>query len=95
LSPAKVAPAPREVLDRFERGTPAFEWLAGITAAIDWIAGLADAGAGGTRRERLVAALTAVEQYLAGVLRYALEGLGGLDHVRLLGAPPRLGMGRR
>ena len=87
VAPAKLAPASDDVPDRFERGTPAFELLAGITAAVDWLAGLTDAG--GSRRERLVAALTAVEGYLAGLLRHALDGLAAIDGVRVLPAPSR------
>lgn len=87
LGPAKLRPASDDVPDRFERGTPAFELLAGITAVIDWLAGLTDAG--GSRRDRLVAALTAVEEYLAGLLRRALDGLAEIDGVRVLGAPRR------
>ncbi|MGZ4169363.1 MAG: cysteine desulfurase-like protein [Solirubrobacteraceae bacterium] len=87
LSPAKLAPAADEVPDRFERGTPAFELLAGITAAVDWLAALTDAA--GSRRERLVASLTAVEQYLGGLLRHALDGLAAIDGVRVLPASPR------
>jgi cysteine desulfurase family protein (TIGR01976 family) len=87
VTPAKLAPASDDVPDRFERGTPAFELLAGMTAAVDWLAGLTDAG--GSRRDRLVAALTAVEEYLAGLLRRALEGLAAIDGVRVLPAPPR------
>jgi cysteine desulfurase family protein (TIGR01976 family) len=87
IAPAKLAPASNDVPDRFERGTPAFELLAGITAAVDWLAGLADGG--GARRGRLVAALTAVEEYLAGLLGRALDGLAAIDGVRVLPAPPR------
>ena len=87
LAPAKLAPATDAVPDRFERGTPAFELLAGITAAVDWLAGLTDAA--GSRRERLVASLDAVEEYLAGLLRHALDGLAAIDGVRVLPAPPR------
>jgi cysteine desulfurase family protein (TIGR01976 family) len=87
IAPAKLAPASDDVPDRFERGTPAFELLAGVTAAVDWLAGLADGG--GARRDRLVAALTAVEEYLAGLLRRALDGLAAIDGVRVLPAPPR------
>jgi cysteine desulfurase family protein (TIGR01976 family) len=87
IVPAKLAPASDDVPDRFERGTPAFELLAGITAAVDWLAGLTDAG--GSRRDRLVAALTAVEEYLAGLLRHALDGLAAIDGVRVLPAPAR------
>jgi cysteine desulfurase family protein (TIGR01976 family) len=87
LAPAKLAPATDSVPDRFERGTPAFELLAGVTAAIDWIAGLTDAP--GTRRERVIAALAAVEAQLTGLLGYALEGLRSIPGVRLLGAARR------
>ena len=87
LAPAKLAPAPDSVPDRFERGTPAFELLAGVTAAIDWIAGLTDAP--GARRERLLAALAAVEEHLSGLLDHALAGLASIPGVRLLGAARR------
>jgi cysteine desulfurase family protein (TIGR01976 family) len=87
LQPAKLVPAPDAVPDRFERGTPPFELLAGVTAAIDWIAGLTDAP--GDRRERVVTALTAVEEYLTKLLERALDGLGGIAGVRLLGAARR------
>jgi cysteine desulfurase family protein (TIGR01976 family) len=87
VRPAKLMPASDDVPDRFERGTPAFELLAGVVAAVDWLAGLSDAG--GARRDRLVAALTAVEEYLAGLLRHALDGLAAIDGVRILPAPMR------
>jgi cysteine desulfurase family protein (TIGR01976 family) len=87
VRPAKLAPAPDEVPDRFERGTPAFELLGGVTGAIDWLAGLTDAA--GSRRDRLVAVLGAVEEYLAGLLRRALDGLQAIDGVRVLPAPSR------
>jgi cysteine desulfurase family protein (TIGR01976 family) len=87
LRPAKLAPSPNDVPDRFERGTPAFELLAGVTAAVDWIAGLTDAP--GTRRDRVLLAFTAIEQYLASALVHALDGLAGIPGVRMLGAPRR------
>jgi cysteine desulfurase family protein (TIGR01976 family) len=87
LTPPKLAPAPNDVPDRFERGTPALELLAGVTAAVDWIAGLADAP--GTRREGVLSALTAAEHYLAGLLDHALQGLAAIPGVRTLGAPER------
>jgi cysteine desulfurase family protein (TIGR01976 family) len=87
LRPAKLVPASDVVPDRFERGTPPFELLAGVAAAIDWIAGLTDAP--GDRRERVVTALTALEEYLTALLERALEGLEGIAGVRLLGAARR------
>jgi len=85
LSPAKLAPAPDAVPDRFERGTPPFELIAGVSAAIDWIAGLTDATGG--RRERLLAALEAMERHLEALLVRTLEGLARIRGVRVLGAP--------
>jgi cysteine desulfurase family protein (TIGR01976 family) len=87
VHPDKLAPAADDVPDRFERGTPAFELLAGITAAVDWLAGLTDAR--GSRRDRLLAALGAVEAYLAGLLRHALSGLAEIERVRVLPSPSR------
>jgi len=75
LRPDKLVPAPDTVPERFELGTPAFADLAGVAAAVDHLAAL-DGGATGTRRERVVASMTAAqrhEQQLFGVL------LGGLD----------------
>ncbi len=84
LMPAKLAPAPDTVPNRFEWGTPAFELLAGVTAAVDWIAGLTTAP--GSRRQRVLRALGAVEAHLDGLLARALAGLSGIPGVRLLGA---------
>ena len=87
LTPAKLAPAPERGAERFERGTPPFELLAGVSAAIDWIAGLTELPGG--RRERILAALTAIEEHLNTLLDRALAGLAEIRGVRLLGAPRR------
>jgi cysteine desulfurase family protein (TIGR01976 family) len=87
LIPAKLVPSPDAVPDRFERGTPAFELLAGVTAAIDWISGLT--AAAGNRRERVLVALAAVEDHLTELLEHALQGLTEIPGVRMLGAPRR------
>ncbi len=63
ITPAKLVPAPEGVPERFERGTPPFELMAGVTAAVDWIAGLT--ATRGDRRERLLAAMHAAEYHLA------------------------------
>ncbi len=84
IRPDKVAPAPDAVPDRFEQGTLPFADLAGVTAAVDHLAGLADA-ASGTRRERLLAAMAAAQEHeeqLAGVL---LGGLAAMPHVTMYG----------
>ena len=87
LTPAKVVPAPEAVPERFERGTPSFELLAGVSAAVDWLATLT--AADGSRRQRLLAALQAIEEHLYERLCQALEGLAEIGGVRVLGAPRR------
>ena len=54
LTPDKLLPSTDDVPERFELGTLPYEIMAGVTAAVDFIAGLAPAV--GTRRDRLVAA---------------------------------------
>jgi selenocysteine lyase/cysteine desulfurase len=87
LRPAKLAPSPDSVPERFERGTPPFELLAGVRAAVDWLAGLTDAP--GDRRARLVAAYAAIETRLQGLLEHIVAELSAIDGVRLLGSPRR------
>jgi cysteine desulfurase family protein (TIGR01976 family) len=81
LAPAKLLPSPDDVPERFELGTLPYELLAGVTAAVDFLAGLSPTA--GTRRERLVAAMATLEAYEDG-LRADLEaGLAELPGVRL------------
>jgi cysteine desulfurase family protein (TIGR01976 family) len=87
LHPDKLVPSPSSVPHRFERGTPPFELLAGVRAAIDWLAGLTNAP--GSRRERLTAAMAAIEHALEALLARMVDGLSALDGVRILGAPRR------
>jgi selenocysteine lyase/cysteine desulfurase len=87
LRPAKLVPSPDSVPQRYERGTPPFELLAGVHAAIDWLADLTDAP--GNRRARLLAAFSAVETRLHGLLGQLLAGLSAIEGVRLLGSPRR------
>jgi cysteine desulfurase family protein (TIGR01976 family) len=85
LHPAKLAPSSDSVPWRFEWGTPSFEQLAGVGAAVDWIAGLTTAS--GSRRERLLLAFAAIEQRLGSLLERMVSGLGAIRGVRMLGAP--------
>jgi len=78
LRPDKLVPAPDDVPERFELGTPPFADQAGVAAAVDHLAGL-DPSATGSRRQRVLASMAAArehEQQLFGVL------LGGLDEMR-------------
>ncbi|MDP5181119.1 cysteine desulfurase-like protein [Blastococcus sp. BMG 814] len=80
LRPAKLLPSSDAVPERYELGTLPYELLAGTTAAVDFLAALGD---GSSRRERLVAAMTAIEEH-EDRLRERLEaGLAELPGVRL------------
>ncbi len=87
LSPDKLLPSTDAVPERFELGTLPYEMLAGVTAAVDFIADLASTAP--DRRTRVLESMTAVEDYEAGLLGRLLEGLEGLDHVTLHGRPAR------
>lgn len=60
--PDKLAPATNDVPERFEFGTLPYEMMAGVTAAVDFIAAI-DPGTGSTRRERLTASLHSVDTH--------------------------------
>ena len=88
LHPDKLAPAPSGVPGRFERGTAAFADLAGVAAAVDHLAGLDDSAAG-SRRERLLASMAAVERYEGQLFARLLGGLAAMRHVTLYGKAAR------
>jgi len=87
LHPDKLAPMPDDVPERFELGTLPYELLAGTTAAIDFLAGLVPGT--GTRRERLVASMTAVEKHEAVLLNRLDAGLASIPGVTRYGDPDR------
>lgn len=84
LRPDKLVPSSDEVPDRFELGTLPFASLAGVTAAVEHIAGLAGHGGGGLR-ERVLASMAAVQQYEQGLFAELLAGLESTPQVRLYG----------
>ena len=69
---------------RFEFGPLPVELLDGLTAAIDHLAGL-DEWASGTRRERLVASLTAAGAYEQRLYERLDDGLRSIRDVTVLG----------
>jgi len=87
LHPDKLAPSTNAVPERFELGTLPYELLAGTTAAIDFLAGLVPGE--GTRRERLVRSLTALEEYEQGLLDRLDAGLAEIPGVTRYGSPTR------
>ncbi|MGY1813886.1 cysteine desulfurase-like protein [Blastococcus sp. SYSU D00820] len=85
LSPEKLVPAADRVPDRFETGTPPFELFAGVTAAVDHLAGLCGE-ASGSRRERLRASMAAVAHYEGELFGWLDQALRAMRHVQVLGS---------
>jgi cysteine desulfurase family protein (TIGR01976 family) len=84
----KLVPAPDEVPDRFEYGTPPFADLAGVAAAVDHLAGL-DGAASGTRRDRILASMAAAEAHEQRLFGVLLGGLDAMQHVTMYGKASR------
>ncbi|MGV3563322.1 MAG: cysteine desulfurase-like protein [Nocardioides sp.] len=87
LRPDKLLPSSDAVPERFELGTLPYELLAGTTAAVDVIADLVPGASSEPRRERVVASMTALAAYEAGLLAHLLDGLAALPHVTVHGSP--------
>jgi cysteine desulfurase family protein (TIGR01976 family) len=101
LAPDKLAPAPSSVPERFERGTLPFADLAGLTAAVEHLSGLAgpEKGEGaegmgrrardGGRRERILASMAAAEAHEQELFLALLGGLDAMTHVTTYGKAER------
>ena len=87
--PDKLAPSSNEVPWRFERGTLPFADLAGTTAAVEHLAALAPGAAPASRRERVIASMTAVQAHEAAQFARLVGGLARLDRVTLYGNAAR------
>jgi cysteine desulfurase family protein (TIGR01976 family) len=81
----KVRPAH----DRFETGTGSFEAEAGVAAAVDYLASVGDrfgdAPIGATRRDRLVAGMTAIREHELALHGRLMRGLRAIPGVRVWG----------
>lgn len=84
LHPDKLIPAPDGIPERFEMHPLPYELLAGLPAAVDHLASL-DPAATGTRRERVLASMAAVEEYERVLFGRLLTGLRWLPPVTLMG----------
>jgi cysteine desulfurase family protein (TIGR01976 family) len=90
LAPDKLAPAPDTVPDRFEQGTLPFADLAGVTAAVEHLASLADPPhRPGTRRERILASMAAAEAHEQDLFQALLGSLDAMGHVTTYGKAAR------
>ena len=87
LRPEKLLPSTDVVPERFELGTLPYELLAGLTAAVDFIADLGSDAIG--RRDRVVESMAAVEAAEEKLFIQLLDGLDALPAVTVHGRPER------
>ncbi len=80
LSPDKLLPSVNTAPERFELGTLPWELLAGTTAAVDFLAGLAGAD-GASRRARIESSMAALGEHEDGLRRDIEAGLAAGDRV--------------
>jgi cysteine desulfurase family protein (TIGR01976 family) len=81
LHPAKLVPSSDAVPERFELGTLPYELLAGTTAAVDFLADLAQPDPAAPRRDRLATSFAALERHedaLLAALEPRLRAIPGL-----------------
>jgi cysteine desulfurase family protein (TIGR01976 family) len=86
LTPYKVPPASDEAPERWETGTLNHEGIAGVRAAVDWIASVAG-GDGDDRRAALRRSFEAIEAHESALFRAMEDGLRAIPGVRFHGAP--------
>jgi len=84
LEPYKLDPGPGEIPDKLETGTQNHEGLAGVRAAISFIASL---GNGDTLRERISNGTRTIETYEAGLAEGARARLRDMPGVAVYVAP--------
>jgi len=80
LANDKLLPSTNEVPERFEFGTLPYELMAGVTAAIDFIADLVP-NTLGARRDRIVSSMRAIEAYEGNLFGYLNEGIASLPRI--------------
>jgi cysteine desulfurase family protein (TIGR01976 family) len=85
----KLVPA----TDRFETGTGNFEGLAGVTAAVEYLAGVGvaygAAAASAARRERVIAGMGAIRTYEMDLYRRLVDGLEAIPGLTIFGITDR------
>ena len=83
LTAYQVAPAPQTPPGKWETGTQSFETIAGIKAAVDYIAGLSSKP--GSRRERVADAMRQIKDYEMALSQRFLEGIATVPGARVYG----------
>jgi cysteine desulfurase family protein (TIGR01976 family) len=84
LTPYKVKPAADTLPDRWMTGTQNHEGLAGVAAAIDYLADLGDPSP--SRRQRLLSAMATIQAHEADLVHRLLDGLAAMPRLRVWGA---------
>jgi cysteine desulfurase family protein (TIGR01976 family) len=87
LRPYKVRPASEAIPDRWETGTQNHEGLAGVAAAIDYLAelGRRREPQAADRRAQLLAAYSAIREYERGLAERLISGLLAIPGLTLYG----------
>jgi cysteine desulfurase family protein (TIGR01976 family) len=85
--PYKVRPCTDQIPDKWESGTQVHELIAGIGAAVEYIAGVGrhSDGSAKTRREALAAAYRTTVPYERRMIARLIEGLQTIPGVRIYG----------
>jgi cysteine desulfurase family protein (TIGR01976 family) len=83
LTPHKVRPSKNTIPHRWETGTLNHECLAGVTAAVDYLAAIS--GRHGSRRDALTAAMRSIQAYERTLSQALIEGLQTLGDVQIYG----------
>ena len=88
----KLKPVPESLPDRWMTGTQNHEGLAGVVAAVDYLAQTRRAGSVSDRRKQLREAMSAIREYETDLARRLLGGLSSHPQFKVLGItdPKRL-----
>ena len=87
IPPYKLRPSPSVVPDRWMTGTQNHEGIAGVAAAIDYLASLGDTTSNqlSSRRERLAAGFSEIREYERSLAGPLLDGLRKLPGITVWG----------
>ncbi len=86
LDAYRLRPAPADPPGKWETGTQSFESLAGVIAAVDYLASIGESAAGnGTRRSDLLTAMTEISRYEQRLSRRFIDGVEQIESVRIYG----------
>ena len=85
FTPYKVEPAKDVIPGRWETGTQSFEALAGLIAAVDYLADISELGDSHSRRDKLTAAFAKTKQHEMALSEHFLTRLVNYPKIKLFG----------